>query len=535
MYRLISILLWTIICPLASFATQSADNALFDSLNIYIDKRDIFIDQKEQRINILRSKLDKPNNDQFQICINLFDEYKSYLYDSAYIYAERSLSIAEAANDKANIIRANDAMVFCLLSSGLFKEAFEIAEHLVDTDIPKEILKSHYMILSRLYYDMADYNREGNFVAQYIIKGGIYSDSLLSMLPKESSEWWYIMGQKQMKTRKYEQAKNSFIHFLESDSIDAHSEAIIASSLGFIYWANGDKNRALHYLLLAAIGDIRSATKETTALRSLSAILYEQGDLNKAEKYIKIAMDDANFYNARHRKIEVGSILPDIETDRFDIMKHQRNILIILVMAVSLLFISLLIATVVIYKQINKLRRARNTIEERNRDLLYTNNKLEEVNNIKDEYIGYSFYLNSESIVRLEKMYKMINRKIQARQYDDLQQMFREADILRERETMYESFDQTFLKLFPTFITSYKKLFPPDTFIDTETAKTLTPEMRIFALIRLGITESERIANFLNYSVNTINTYKTKVKNKSIIPNEKFESIIMEIQSVTKE
>ncbi len=179
-----------------------------------------------------------------------------------------------------------------------------------------------------------------------------------------------------------------------------------------------------------------------------------------------------------------------------------------------------------------RLRKARRTIQEQNKTLTSFNSKLIEANEIKDIYIAQSLYGNSEHIDKLERLYKTINRKLITRQYDDIYLYIKESDLKKERENMFSSFDRTFLKLFPNFIEEYNKLFNPQDQVNTDSEKELTAELRIFALIRLGITESERIARFLDYSVNTINTYKTKVKNRSIISNEHFEECIMKIKSV---
>jgi putative regulatory protein susR len=153
---------------------------------------------------------------------------------------------------------------------------------------------------------------------------------------------------------------------------------------------------------------------------------------------------------------------------------------------------------------------------------------LEEVNKIKDEYIGRSFYINSEYINKVEKLYRTIDRKLMTRRIEDLRSSLKESELIAERKSMFVDFDETFLKLFPHFIEKYNELFddPDSKCLDP---KQLTTEMRIFALIRLGITDSERIATFLNYSVHTINTYKTRVKNRSHIDNDKFEGYIMKI------
>ena len=293
----------------------------------------------------------------------------------------------------------------------------------------------------------------------------------------------------------------------------------------------GNKDFATNYLIRAAICDIRSATKETTALRVLASLLYERGDINRANNYVQIALDDANFYNARHRKIEIGSILPIIEKERFEIVNKQRKMLILGVVIFSFLIFLLLTTTIIIYRQMKKIRLARQTIMNHNLELQSINHQLSEVNKIKDEYIGYSFYLNSEYLNKMESLFKMINRKIKTQQYEDLRNSFKDSTLNKERDNMYASFDETFLKLFPGFITSYNKLFPQDEVAHSDN-NSLTPEMRIFALIRLGISESERIAKFLNYSVHTINTYKTRVKNRSVISNDLFESKIMEIVAV---
>lgn len=510
-------------------------DSMLAKLDTYLKNNNQYIEQKETKIDKWRQHLGKAvsNEKRYEASIHLFEEYKSYKYDSAYAYAHQSLQLAQQLQNQGYIVEANSAIAFCLLSSGLFKEAFDVIEKIDVTNVPLSYKIAYYSLYSRLYYDIADYNHEAPFQDIYIKKGSQYTDSLLSLVPEKSLKWWYATGQRQMKERQYDDCIYSFQTLLRRKDVDPHTEAIIASSLGWIYWLQDDKDQAMIYLIRAAIGDIRSATKETTALCVLANLLYERGDINRANNYIQLALDDANLYNARHRKIEVGSILPIIEQDRFGIVERQRNILIGGIVLFLLFFTLLLSATLIIYKQVKKLRKARRTIEERNRELQQTNKQLSEANKIKDEYIGYSFYLNAEYIGKMESLYRMINRKIAAHQYEDLRTSFKESTLNNERDNMYASFDETFLKLFPGFITAYNQLFPAVENSHTENSQSLTPEMRIFALIRLGICESERIAKFLNYSVHTINTYKTRVKNKSIVSNEQFEAKIMEIAAVT--
>jgi len=295
------------------------------------------------------------------------------------------------------------------------------------------------------------------------------------------------------------------------------------------------------------------ATKETSAIRQLAELLFEQGDIQRAYSYATLALDDANFYNARQRKIEVGRILPIIEAGRFDIIKQQKDKLLIYAAIISILFILFMVSTLIILKQKKGLNSARllilkqNTdllesnrqlteiqtkISKQNMDLLQINERLKEVHRIKDEYIGYFFSTNSAYLDKTEDFRKMVVRKIKNRQFDELIELTAVTDLRKEREEMFNLFDQIFMKLFPDFVTRYNQLFKAEEQVTIKTDGMLTPEIRIFALIRLGITESERIANFLDFSLSTVKNYKTKAKNRSLVPNELFEHKIMEIESV---
>lgn len=514
--------------------SQENVNEVLKELDKYIEQIDYYVQQREDRIDVLRKKAANVSSDseKFTLYSDLFDEYKSYKYDSAFVYARQSLEIADKLGDTYKIMEAKQQVAFCYLSSGLFKEASDIMNTMDMKHVPKDIKMDYYSLLARLYYDMADYGADEFFSSSYINLGIQYCDSAITYLSPESAEVWNIVGLKRMQQRNFPAAIDAFQTLIHLPGIDEHTYAIGTSCMGYMYSELGDKDKALSYLAKAAIGDIKSATKEAVALLNLSGLLYLDGDVDRANKYIRIAMEDANTYNARQRKIQISQILPIIEKERLDMVEKQRNSLMVFAAVVSLLFLLLLTATIIIYKQVQRLRRARKTIHTQNINLKSANVKLIEANEIKDEYIVQTLYGKSEYIERLESLYRTIDRKIVARQYDDIRSLLKESDLKKERENMYSSFDQTFLRLFPDFIEEYNRLFKPEDVVVFDINKGLTPELRIFALIRLGIYESERIAKFLDYSVNTINTYKTKVKNKSIIPNEQFEQKIMEIKTV---
>ena len=316
---------------------------------------------------------------------------------------------------------------------------------------------------------------------------------------------------------------------MEIGDIDTHTKAIVTSCIGWMNWQQERLDEAMEYLAEAAKCDVMASVKETTALRGLAELLYMRGDISRSDRYVQMSLKDANFYGARQRKIEVGTIMPIIEQGRYRIMETQRNTLIITVAVVSLLIVAILALLLSYYREKRKLQEAHSVIAESNRELKIANTRLHEANKIKNEYIGNSFYVNSEFIDRLEKLYRMIDHKIHARQYEDLRYTLKEATLAKERGNMFAAFDATFLKIYPTFVEQYNSLFPEEERKSPEKGHLLTTEQRIYALIRLGVTESERIAKFLKYSVHTINTYKTRIKNKSLVEREQFEARIMMI------
>lgn len=342
---------------------------------------------------------------------------------------------------------------------------------------------------------------------------------------------------------------------MDRKDVPNSEKAMIASVLGDLYFNSEDRDNAIYYKALSGYLDISEAKRETSALRRLAEMMFQDGDYERASEYINVALDDANFFNAPHRKAEIANVLPLIDTQRFASVDSQRRKLWWALGGLFVLLLALAALFVFYIKAVRRLRESNRVIADRsiqlqkaNEDLATANAREAETNarlsqtlanlresvKIKDEYLGYGFYANSEAIKKKEELYKLVRRKVKARQVDDLLLSLRDSDLRKEKEKMLTDFDSIFLKLFPSFPDRYYALFPADSMTDMPGDKqSLTPEMRIFALIRLGITDISKIATFLNYSVNTVNTYKTRAKNRSTLENANFESAIMEIRSVS--
>ncbi|MCB8994129.1 MAG: tetratricopeptide repeat protein [Bacteroidales bacterium] len=507
-----------------SFATKVS----LDSLDYYISHQYEYDMQKEDFIQKIKDEITRNKEDNqklYQLYVDMFEEYRSYIYDSAYVYVAKLIDISSALNDSDKIISSKVKLGFCYLSSGLFKEAFDILSSLDVENCAIETKIEYYTCKSRLYFDLGDYNNTAEFKNQYNKTGNQIIDSALSLIKYNSAQYWATLGLKYMKSDNYDGALDAFHKMIGSQNYSEHDFAIATSSIAYILTLKGEKEEAEKYLIEAAIADIKSSVKETVAARNLAQLLYEDKEIGPAVKYIRKALDDASFYNARHRQIEIGHILPIIERERINIIENQRDRILSVSILISFLLLALVVAFIIIWKSLKRLNIAQRIIQD-------SNNQLTEANKIKDEYIAYFFNQNSDYISKIEKLEKWVSRKVAAKQYQGLRSLTQILNVDKEREALFERFDRIFLKLFPDFVEEFNKLLKPEEQIQPKEGELLNPDLRIYALIRLGINDNEKIASFLNYSVNTIYAYKTKIKAKASCPSDQFKKKVLEIKSI---
>jgi hypothetical protein len=220
-------------------------------------------------------------------------------------------------------------------------------------------------------------------------------------------------------------------------------------------------------------------------------------------------------------------------------VEQQRKSLIIYSSIITVLVIFVILFAVIIFMQLKKLRIADDIIKEANASLKENNKALEELNKnlstankIKNEYIGYYFNINTIYIEKLESFQTSLDKKLSSKRYEDAHAAVKNLNLENERHQLFHTFDKVFLRLFPDFIEKFNALFRGDNEISIPEGQLLSTEHRIFALIRMGIHDNDRIAKLLGYSVNTIYSYKNRIKNKSFVANDEFDDKIMEIEAV---
>ncbi|MFI5159594.1 MAG: DUF6377 domain-containing protein, partial [Sphingobacteriales bacterium] len=398
---------------------------------------------------------------------------------------------------------------------------------------------AYYFLKGRSYFDLSDFDRNTDYSAVYDPRGIACIDSALKLSTPGSFNFLELNGLKALRTKNYRDGVRYYTQLLDLPRLTPHQYAVNACSLSYIYEIQGHQAESINLLIKAAISDIQSVTEETVAMYKVANYLYRKGDIKKADTYISEAMDEATFYGARQRQATISSILPIIEAQRISAVEQQRRSLLIYSSIITVLVLFVLVFAYIIFRQLKRLRAADEiiktaniTLQENNKSLEELNKNLSTANKIKNEYIGYYFNINSIYIEKLESFQKSLEKKINSKRFEDASAAVKNLNLENERQQLFHTFDQVFLKLFPDFINKFNALFDDEEDILIPDGQLLSTEHRIFALIRMGIHDNDRIARLLGYSVNTIYAYKNRIKTRSFVPNDEFEHRIMQIEAV---
>lgn len=526
------------------FANNDIDS-LLKVLDSSVDNYQVFSNQKEEQLNKLKDLLKYTNNDdqRYKICGQLYDDYKSYKSDSALTYAQKKLQIAEKMNNRWNLTDAKLNLASIMGTSGMYKESMDILETINIQDNPD--LKAYYFHVYRTVYGfMADYTVSTREKERYNKLVSNFRDSLLVVNPPNSETHIMVKTDQLIANKKSDEAIKILLTYYPTIKNDKHTRAIIAFCISVTYQKQQNRENEKKWLIISAINDIQSATKDYISLRSLAFLLYEEGDIDRAYKYIKRSLEDALFCNARLRTYEISQMLPIIDQAYQHQSQARQRQLVISLISISLLSVFLLIAVLSVYRQMRKLSVARKDLSqankllndlnkelsETNKLLKHSNETLSEANLIKEEYIGRYMDQCSAYIDKLDDYRRLLNKTATAGKIDDLIQTIKSKQFIEdELKEFYTNFDSTFLQLFPTFVEEFSALLVDNEKIQLKSGELLNTELRIFALIRLGISDSVKISHFLRYSLSTIYNYRTKLRNKSAVPRDEFESYVMKI------
>jgi hypothetical protein len=474
-----------------------------------------------------------PLENQYAIYNQIYEEHSAYRFDSAMYYTEKNTEIARRLNIRKYMDECKIHRSMLLSTTGMYRESianiFEIERNGLDST-----LLFQYYRTAEWVFGFAKEFAEGDYAANYERQEFAYLDSVCLTVSPDDVYYYYQTGKKQMRNGNTQEAKALLLEGFDRMQVNTRLYAMTAFDLARIY--KTEKNEALYlkYLILSAISDQVCPLKENLASQELSIYLYNRGekhDLDRAYTYIQCAMDDARFYNNRLRMFQLAGKLPLIVNayrQRSEIENRNLKTSVALTGILSLLMI---FAIIYIGRQMILLRRSRQALKIINGRLNESNGKLTEANTTREQYVGVFLDLCSSYIDKLNEFRKTVKRKIEARKTEELYAACKSDEfIANELNGFLKNFDSAFLHLFPSFVDDFNALLKDGEQISLKKGEILTKELRIFALIRLGITDSARIALFLRYSLQTVYNYRTKIRNCAKGDRNTFEQRVMEIR-----
>lgn len=509
----------------AAVAAEDNSAALMSQLHQAIAHRDEYEQAKENRLAALRQKVEEaPDNEElFYALGDLLEEYRAYNTDSALSVCRRREEVANRIGESGFIISAkiNTAQTFSRV--GMCQQSLNTMRTIVSEDVPPGLRPLYYHVYRLNYGIMADLSVTPEEHAHYDKLTKTYLDSLqMFNIPGTLS---YVLAEASVHNarREYRDAIAAVEDYMDSSDFAESERAMCAFTLSESYALLKDVPHQREQLLIAAIADMKAATREYAALTQLAMLLYQEGDLKNAYDFLKISLDDAAKCDARQRMLELSNIFPLVNEMYVSTIEKQRTTLRVSVWVISMLFLFLLVAIFFVVRQMRNTAAVNHSLSSANRDIA-------ENSTLKEEYIGRYMDQCSIYIDKIDSYRKSLGKMIAAGQVDRLQTELKSTDFVKdELKAFYRDFDTTFLKLFPHFVEHFNELLRPEERIYPKKEGQLTTELRIFALIRLGITDSAKIAQFLRYSVTTIYNYRTKVRNKALGERDKFESAVANI------
>ena len=513
--------------PMLAGATEI--DSLLNRLDAVIKERPHYIEEKKNRLLELKQRLypGLPAEERFEQLGLLFEEYRSFNADSSQAIVRERLQLARRLGSPERLANARMNLAEVMGIAGMYKEALERMDS-VCLDSLAGYLRPYYFHNLRTFYGwMADYVVVPEEEARYHRLMDCYTDSLLKYHLATGDTLSYVLNRCQHynQSGRYGDAIRLMERHLHAG--DIHYEALAAYTLAESYRHKADAGQEKKYLAISAIADMSTPVLEYASLPRLAVLLFHEGDVERAYTYLKLCMEDAVACNARLRILEILKIFPVVnDVYQLQIKKRQRQMSWALV-SISLLSVFLVVAVVYVRRQMRRVVQARREVveanarlKELNDELHRSNASLKEANRsiaensyLKEEYIGR--YLGKLAAAgKVQELYKDLKSSKQVEQ---------------ELKEFYANFDDTFLQLFPTFVEDFNSLLLPDERITPKSGERMSTELRIFALIRLGITDSVKIAQFLRYSVTTIYNYRTRVRNKAAGNRDELETLVARI------
>lgn len=538
--------------PYIVAASNEENETYIYMLDSLLEKKNDFERDKLMKIAELKQKDNNAASLTERYLYNtlLYDEFATYNADSALKYINRNLEIAQSSGNKEWEIKSKIDKSNLLTGTGLLKEAEEIMTRINPAQLPENVLTDYYGQMIYLYSHLGNY--AGGSVNEYYIKERAYKDSIMAVIPPSHHDFLWYKGWDILGTDKSDDSLIPALkQKLEEGKQNTRQDAKNAYILSKLYEWKGDRENFKKYMALSAIIDVKTANAEIASLEDLARIMFEDGDIDRAYSYINYSLTKALSFPNRVRAFGMARTQDDINKAYQERNRKQEHRITTFLIIVCILATILVGAISVIILQNRRLRKqgdnlddanktlnrnmeelseahrqlndVNSRLKELNESLKAKNEELNEANYVKEEYIGYIFTICSNYIRKLEDFRKSIHVKAKTRKYREIEDATASTEMMKdELKDFYHSFDTIFLHIYPDFVNDFNSLLQDDKKITPKEGELLNTELRIYALVRLGITDSVKIAEFLHCSSQTVYNNRFRVRNKAIIPKEVF-------------
>ena len=521
-------LLMMVVMPMVANAAFSRNADLEDEdellhrLDQYIARRDEFSSKKEKKLIRMKKKLNLTSSKRERLSLynQIYREYYTYRYDSAMVYAKRGLQLAEQLHDDyyINLNKINRAAV--LSTGGFYSQAEDLLLSLKPEDISPKLMQYYYYTLTWVYNYWGAFCERSEFKEEMQDKKRLYLAKTLEYVGnKHSSLYYYLSGELEyLLHRTDKKVLDWYQKALAASPVDSRVHASAAYCIARYYQDNEQMDIYEKYLVQAAISDQVCPLKENLALQELSTYLYNKDAkyAKRVSKYIYCSMEDAQFYNNRLRMVEISRILPLITETNHQREIRQNRIITISLVVVSIVSLGFLAMMFFVFRINKRLAKSRREVKSQNTLLDELNQKLLNTNKRRETYMRLFMDISAVYIKKLDDYRKLVSRKIKAKQTADLLTAINSYKLTEEEaSSFYIRFDKAFMDLYPNFVDEFNQLLLPEKQIVLPAPNSLTKELRIYALMRLGITDGQELATLLFYSTQTIYNYKTSIRKRA--------------------
>lgn len=514
-------------------------DSILSELDAAIATRPALIERKEQRLNNIRRTYQEALSPEqrFSLANTLFSEYQYYQSDSALHYAFLSEEIARELGNSSFVHEARIRQSACYARVGIFNEAVDILNTIEESVLNIEQDIYYYQVRAFIYYNLMCLSQSDVQLRQRYCDNACASLEAISALTSAGSLYHEVSLLKVRMLKDYTEISTEEITgFVTRFDVDKRHASELYSVASWMAYSRSDFEQAVYLCAQSAIWDIETCTRENLSSLFLAKLLFQQGEIEKASQYFSLAQDDALAYGSQMRQLQINPVASVIGRS-WQMKLAEERVLALYIIGGGLILLSVLIWYIVRERRQNRqlkqmteaLRISFEQQKQGSDQLAELNRQLSDAVDIKNRYIFESLMGSPGFVNEVERTCLTVEKRLMTKQYSEALSALNSLDIKRERDRQLSAFDTALLRLFPTFLIEYNKLFPADGRVRINANGTLPAEVRIFALMRLGVTDTEHVASYLNISTNSLYVYKAKARARALVDKVEFDKKIMSI------